>query len=97
MTEEVEVVLMSAFESPKPDKIKTRVTFGFLTDGQYEKGWKPLDMWYDRKGIISQFTPEMYGRKVKARCIYVPDMYNPNNMRRIVKEFDLDGRTYQLV
>lgn len=95
MIEEVEVVLMYAFESPKKDW--TQVTFGFDVNNTYEKGFKPLEMWYNRKGILSEFTQDMYGRKVKARFTYEGDLRDPNKLTRKVSEFDLDGRTYHLV
>ena len=93
--ESLEIVLMYAFESPKKDW--TNITFGFDVDNTYEKGFKPLAMWYNKKGIIQDFTHDMYGRKVLAKFKYDTDLRDPNKMTRTVSEFTLDGRTYKLV
>lgn len=93
--EEAEIVLMHSFESPKKDW--TLITFGFEINSAYEHGFKPLAMWYNRKGIVNQFDSSMYGRKVKAKFIYENDTRNPNQMTRKVSEFTLDGNTYKLV
>ena len=93
--EELEIVLMYAFESPKKDW--TNLTFGFEVNNQFEKGFKPLAMWYNKKGIIENFPEGIYGRKVKAKFKYEHDFRDPNKMTRTVSEFSLDGRTFNLV
>lgn len=93
--ESAKIVLLHSFESPKKDW--TLISFGFEVNGTYEKGFKPLEMWYPRKGIVSQINPDLYGRIVDAKFIYENDTRNPNQMTRKVSEFTVDGNTIKLV
>ena len=95
MDEKLDVVLMYCFESPKKDW--TLVTFGAKVDGQLEVGYKPLEMWYPHKGIKSELTPEMFGQTVTATMVYQNNNSDITRVTRLVKSFEFNGRTYNLL